>query len=232
VLSPDVSAEKGTDSMERGESVSRIPPSSRRCDGARSATRPEYKTCHDDRGGDGYAGDRGRWVARDRRSAPRLAGHRAGPRSRVAHPVGLLPVLHDGAARTLPPFRPLALARLASVHPRLVVLPSELSVVLRAVLPPLVTAYAIFVAMVVLRLQRPVPRPHAPAAGSPGAHPRRPVVRTMLGGYVAFLVIVLIFHVWLAEDPGAFASAALGGAFLSLITLVVAAGAQLLGGGG
>jgi hypothetical protein len=51
----------------------------------------------------------------------------------------------------------------------------------------------------------------------------------MLGGYVAFLVIVLIFHVWLAEDPNAFASAALGGAFLSLITLVVAAGSQLIG---
>jgi len=101
--------------------------------------------------------------------------------------------------------------------------------VLRAVLPPLVTAYAIFVAMVVLRLRRPVPRPHGRADGSSGTANLRHVVSTMLGGYVAFLVIVLIFHVWLAGDPDAFASAAWGGAFLSLITLVVAAGSQLIG---
>jgi hypothetical protein len=101
--------------------------------------------------------------------------------------------------------------------------------VLRAVLPPLVAAYAIFVAMVVVSLRRPVPRPHGRAGGSSGTVPLRHVVRTMLGGYVAFLVIVLIFHVWLAEDPDAFSSAALGGAFLSLITLVVAAGSQLIG---
>ena len=100
---------------------------------------------------------------------------------------------------------------------------------LRAVLPPLVTAYAIFVAMVVLRLRRPVPRPHGHADGSSGAPHLRHVVRTMLGGYVAFLVIVLIFQVWLAGDPDAFANAAWGGAFLSLITLVVAAGSQLIG---
>jgi hypothetical protein len=101
--------------------------------------------------------------------------------------------------------------------------------VLRAVLPPLVTAYAIFVAMVVLRLRRPVPRPQGRADGTLGAAHLRFVVRTMLGGYVAFLVIVLIFHVWLAGDPDAFVSAASGGAFLSLITLVVAAGSQLIG---
>jgi Family of unknown function (DUF6256) len=101
--------------------------------------------------------------------------------------------------------------------------------VLRAVLPPLVTAYAIFVAMVVLRLRRPVPRPHGRVDGSSGADHLRHVVPTMLGGYVAFLVIVLIFHVWLAGDPDAFASAALGGAFLLLITLGVAAGSQLIG---
>lgn len=100
---------------------------------------------------------------------------------------------------------------------------------LRAVLPPLVTAYAIFVAMVILRLRRPVPGPHGRADGSSGTAHLRHVVRTMLGGYVAFLVIVLIFHVWLAEDPDAFASAALGGAFLLLITLLVAAGSQLIG---
>ncbi len=40
---------------------------------------------------------------------------------------GLLPCVHGDAAWTLPLVRPLALARVASVHPRLVVLPARLS---------------------------------------------------------------------------------------------------------
>ena len=90
---------------------------------------------------------------------------------------------------------------------------------LRQVLPPLVTAYAIFVAMVFLARRRPVPRPHG--RGDRSARVSR-VVWTTVGGYVAFLVIVLIFHVWLAEETDAFASALWGGAFLSGITVVAA----------
>lgn len=101
---------------------------------------------------------------------------------------------------------------------------------LRQVLPPLVTAYAIFIGMVVLALRRPVPRPHGrgdrAARGSPSG-----LVRTTVGGYVAFLAIVLIFHVWLAEDADAFASAVWGGAFLSGITVVVALVSSLIGRG-
>ena len=105
---------------------------------------------------------------------------------------------------------------------------------LRAVLPPLITAYALFVAMVALawrrRVARPAPRPHGRADGSARASIRR-VVGTTLGGYVAFLAIVLIFHVWLAQEPSAFASAVWGGAFLSGIAVVMAGGSALIGRG-
>jgi len=98
---------------------------------------------------------------------------------------------------------------------------------LRAILPPLVTAYVIFVAVVVLAGRRPVPRPHGRGDGSARVRLRR-VVGTTVGGYIAFLVIVLIFHVWLAEEPDAFASAVWCGGFLSGITLVLALGSSLI----
>lgn len=99
---------------------------------------------------------------------------------------------------------------------------------LRQVLPPLVTAYAIFVAMVVLTRRRPVPRTHGRGDRSARVRVSR-VVWTTVGGYIAFLVIVLIFHVWLAGETDAFASAAGGGAFLSGITVVAALASSLIG---
>ena len=98
---------------------------------------------------------------------------------------------------------------------------------LRQALPPLVSAYAIFVAMVLLARRRPVPRPHG--AGDPSARVSvRRVIVTTLGGYAAFLVIVLVFHVWLAAEADAFASAVWGGAFLSGITVAAATGWSLI----
>jgi hypothetical protein len=46
---------------------------------------------------------------------------------------------------------------------------------------------------------------------------------------VAFLVIVLVFHVWFAGERDAFASAVRGGAFLSGIAAVAALGSSLIG---
>jgi hypothetical protein len=94
---------------------------------------------------------------------------------------------------------------------------------LRAVVPPLVTGYAMFVAMVLLNRRRPIPGPHGRStrAGRPD------VVSTMLGGYVAFLAIVLVFHVWLADEPDAFADAVGGGAFLTAVAFVVAVASAL-----
>jgi hypothetical protein len=92
--------------------------------------------------------------------------------------------------------------------------------VLRAVVPPLVTAYAVFVAMVLVARRHPAPRPgRGPSSGAP----RAGVVGTTLGGYVVFLAMVLVFHVWLAGERNALASAAWSGAFLS--TVALAAGA-------
>jgi hypothetical protein len=93
--------------------------------------------------------------------------------------------------------------------------------VLRAVLPPLVTAYAIFVAMVLLARRRPVERPHG---GAGGPVPARGVLETVAGGYVAFLAVVLVFHVWLAGEPDALASAAWGGVFLASLAIAAWAG--------
>ena len=98
---------------------------------------------------------------------------------------------------------------------------------LRVVLPPLITAYVIFVAMAVLARRRPVPRPRG-LMGDTVAASLRQVVRGIVGGYVAFLAIVLIFHVWVADDPAAFASAAIGGAFLCGVFIMVAGGWSLI----
>lgn len=98
---------------------------------------------------------------------------------------------------------------------------------IRVVLPPLVAAYAIFVAMVVLTVRRPARRPGGGDHGSTRRWWRR-VVTTMVGGYIAFLLVVLVFHVWNADEPNALASALRGGAFLCAVTLVLAASSALL----
>jgi hypothetical protein len=48
-------------------------------------------------------------------------------------------------------------------------------------------------------------------------------VGTTLGGYVVFMAIVLVFHVWLAGEGDALTSAVWGGAFLSSVALAVGA---------
>ena len=92
----------------------------------------------------------------------------------------------------------------------------------------MITAYALFAAMVVLAWRRPVARPIVRGEGSTRVRLGR-VVRTTAGGYVAFLAIVLIFHVWLAKEPDAFVNALWGGAFLCGIALSVAWGSSLIG---
>jgi hypothetical protein len=93
---------------------------------------------------------------------------------------------------------------------------------LRAIVPPLVTAYAAFVAMVLVARRRPAPRPgRGPRSGATAS--RAGVVGTTLGGYVAFLAIVLVFHVWLAGEGDALTSAVWGGAFLSSVALAAGA---------
>jgi hypothetical protein len=84
----------------------------------------------------------------------------------------------------------------------------------RVIVPPLVTAYAIFIVMVVPAWRGPKDSP-----------PRRPTPReiawTLAGGYLVFLLIVAVFHVGLAGQHGALLSAATGGAFLLVSAGVV-----------
>jgi uncharacterized protein DUF6256 len=87
----------------------------------------------------------------------------------------------------------------------------------RRIVPPLVAAFAVFLAMVRVSLR------HPEAAGE-AARPTwgsflRYLALTAGAGYLALLVIVLVFHVVLARDPGAFGSAAAGGAALLAIVL-------------
>jgi protein-S-isoprenylcysteine O-methyltransferase Ste14 len=77
----------------------------------------------------------------------------------------------------------------------------------RVIVPPLVTAYAIFVVMVVRAWRRPTAR-------APRTATTRDVVSTTVGGYLVFLAIVAVFHVALAGQRGALRSAVWSGAFL------------------
>jgi hypothetical protein len=85
----------------------------------------------------------------------------------------------------------------------------------RVIVPPLVTAYAIFVVMVVRAWRRGPWEPRLRRLTP------REIVWTVGGGYFVFLAIVAVFHVGLAGQHGALGSAATGGAFLLAIASVV-----------
>lgn len=77
----------------------------------------------------------------------------------------------------------------------------------RVIVPPLVTAYAIFVVMVVRAWSGPKERDgHAPTT--------RDIAITIAGGYLVFLAVVLVFHVALAGQRAAFRSAVWSGVVL------------------
>jgi len=78
----------------------------------------------------------------------------------------------------------------------------------RVIVPPLVTAYAIFAVMVVRAWRYGSREPRVRALAP------REIVWTVVGGYLVFLAIVAVFHVGLAGQRGALRSAATGGAFL------------------
>ena len=83
----------------------------------------------------------------------------------------------------------------------------------RRIVPPLVTAFVLFLVLLRYALRHPVPQP-APASPSWRTFFGYLLV-TVGGGYAAMLVIVLVFHVILARDAGAFRSATAGGAVLA-----------------
>jgi hypothetical protein len=97
--------------------------------------------------------------------------------------------------------------------------------VFRAVVPPLVALYVVFVAMVLVSGRRPVARPRGVGTTSVALGD---LARMVVGGYVVFLAIVLVFHVWLAGERESLVDAVWGGAFLALIAATAAAVSSVL----
>ena len=55
------------------------------------------------------------------------------------------------------------------------------------------------------------------------------VLPPLAAAYAAFVIIVLVFHVWIAGEGDVLWSAAWGGAFLSSVALAIWAGLSLIG---
>lgn len=94
--------------------------------------------------------------------------------------------------------------------------------ILRRVVIPLVAAYALFVFMALSTLRAP-PMERArvePVGGWRGA--LRGLAVTVAGGYLCFLLVVLVFHVLIGGQRGAFVSAAVGGGFLAFVVAMPA----------
>jgi uncharacterized protein DUF6256 len=95
----------------------------------------------------------------------------------------------------------------------------------RRIVPPLVATFAAFLAMVRVSMRGPVPR-NVPSRDESWKDFWRYLSLTAVSGYAVFLAVVLVFHVLLARDHGALASAAWGGAALLAIAVPLFAGAE------
>ena len=89
--------------------------------------------------------------------------------------------------------------------------------ILSRIVIPLVSAYALFVVMGLSTLRRPRTEP-ATVEPETGWHDAlRYLAATVGGGYLFFLLVVLVFHVVIAGQHGVLASAATGGGFLAFV---------------
>jgi hypothetical protein len=97
---------------------------------------------------------------------------------------------------------------------------------LEAVLPPVITAYGVFVLMVLLTQRKPVARPSRRSwwLGERRRGLVRHLIATTAGGYAVFLAIVVVFHTWLGSERGAITSALIGGTGLAVAVLGLFAG--------
>jgi hypothetical protein len=86
---------------------------------------------------------------------------------------------------------------------------------LRTVVAPLVAAYGMLTALVWHAWRHPRAPSAPPAANVEVLRLVRYVLVTTAGGFMAFLALVAVFHVWLAGQPAAFRDALAGGGFLA-----------------
>jgi hypothetical protein len=90
---------------------------------------------------------------------------------------------------------------------------------LRSVIVPLLATWMVFAGIALYAGRHPVPRPRGNAR-TPARRWLRGVATTVAAGYLTFLAIVLVFHVWIAGQHGSMSSAVSGGAFLAVCALV------------
>jgi hypothetical protein len=90
----------------------------------------------------------------------------------------------------------------------------------RRIVPPLVTTFVVFLLLVRYHVRHAEPKEPPPSRVLWPAFIRY-LAATAAAGYGMFLVIVLVFHVWLARDHAAMRSAVTGGAALLAIVLAV-----------
>jgi hypothetical protein len=100
---------------------------------------------------------------------------------------------------------------------------------LQAVLP-VITAYSLFVVMVLMAKRKPAARPATRSwwLGERRHGLIRHLITTTAGGYGVFLGIVVVFHTWLGSERGAIASALIGGSALAIAVLGLFAGMSRL----
>jgi hypothetical protein len=88
--------------------------------------------------------------------------------------------------------------------------------VLRDVVIPLLSAYVVLAGVVIYAARHPETEPVRVQPS--GWRSRLLLISvTVAGGYAFFLAIVLVFHVWIAEQRVAMVSALRGGGFLALM---------------
>jgi hypothetical protein len=90
---------------------------------------------------------------------------------------------------------------------------------LRTAVVPVVSAYALIAGIVLYAARHP-----EPAGASRHRFEWRPrlilIGATVFGGYLVFLAIVLVFHVWLVGQRGVLSSAIVQGTFLAATSVL------------
>lgn len=85
------------------------------------------------------------------------------------------------------------------------------------IVAPLVAAFLLFLGIIASSMRRPEARAEVAVAGRGRSAWLRRLLSTAVGGYVVFLLIVLVFHVIIAGQREAMSSAIAGGALLAFV---------------
>jgi hypothetical protein len=90
------------------------------------------------------------------------------------------------------------------------------------VVAPLVAAFLLFLGIIASSIRRPEAPAEVAVAGRSRIGRLRRLLSSAVGGYVVFLLIVLVFHVIIAGQREAMSSAITGGALLAFVVSIPA----------